>query len=384
MKDWPTKKLGELEDEGIIKLGRGNVISKKDLIEIPGSYPVYSASRLNQGEFGKYGKYMFDEELITWSVDGGGNFFYRPKHKFSVTNVCGWLRIIKREVLSYKYLYSVLYFLHSKLYFDYIFKAHPSVIREKYKIPLPPLKIQKQIVARIEEFFEKIDKAEELREKAKEEAEQIFQSALYQIFDKAEKKWGSKKLGEICDKIKQNHPKNIFEHKFNYIDITSIDSLSKFISNTRKIPVDKAPHRARKLLKRGDTIFATTRPYLKNIAYISKIFNNYIASTGFCVIRPKKTIADTVYIFYIVNSENFVSQVLPFQRGASYPAVSDSNVYNCKIPLPPLSEQKKIVAYINNLRQKVNKLKKIQKEQLKDLEELKKSILDKVFKGELI
>ena len=55
-----------------------------------------------------------------------------------------------------------------------------------------------------------------------------------------------------------------------------------------------------------------------------------------------------------------------------------------KIPLPPLSEQKKIVAYLDNLREKVEKLKKLQKEQLKDLEELKKSILEKAFKGELL
>jgi len=54
-----------------------------------------------------------------------------------------------------------------------------------------------------------------------------------------------------------------------------------------------------------------------------------------------------------------------------------------KIPLPPLSEQKKIVAYLDGLREKVEKLKQLQQNQLKDLEELKKSILDKAFKGKL-
>jgi type I restriction enzyme S subunit len=256
-------------------------------------------------------------------------------------------------------------------------------LKKYFEIPLPPIEIQKRIVARIEELFEKIDKAKELRQKAQEETEQIFQSALQEIFDKAEKKWGMKKIREICEKIKQTHPKNIFKSEFNYIDITSIDPELKSIIGTKRIFVNKAPSRARKLVKEGDIIFATTRPYLKNIAYTSKNFDNCIASTGFCVIRPKKEFANSFYIFYAVNSEGFINQVLPLQRGASYPAVSDSDVYNCKIPLPPLPEQKKIVAYLDDLRGKAEKLKQFQQKQLEELNELKNSILDKALKGEL-
>jgi len=87
MKTWPIKKLEEYMNAERIELTRGNVISQQDMIESPGSYPVYSSSIQNGGMFGRYGHYMYNEELITWSVDGGGNFFYRPNHKFSVTNV---------------------------------------------------------------------------------------------------------------------------------------------------------------------------------------------------------------------------------------------------------------------------------------------------------
>ena len=79
--------LGVIEDTGIIKLGRGNVISKKDIAEYPGDYPVYSSSASGSGEFGRYGKYMFDDERITWSIDGGGRFFFRHANKYSVTNI---------------------------------------------------------------------------------------------------------------------------------------------------------------------------------------------------------------------------------------------------------------------------------------------------------
>ena len=82
--------LGELENLNIIKLGRGNVISKNDIRNNPGKYPIYSSSAINNGKMGEYGGYMFDDERITWSIDGGGKFFYRNNHKYSVTNVSGW------------------------------------------------------------------------------------------------------------------------------------------------------------------------------------------------------------------------------------------------------------------------------------------------------
>lgn len=90
---------------------------------------------------------MFDEELITWSVDGGGSLFHRPRHKFSVTNVGGILRILDTKVLDYKFLYYVLSLRHSKIQFDWVKKAHPSVIRELYRdIPIPSLTEQRRIV----------------------------------------------------------------------------------------------------------------------------------------------------------------------------------------------------------------------------------------------
>lgn len=118
---------------GSIQLGRGNIISSKDIADNPGDYPIYSSSAQGTGEFGRYGDYMFDEELITWSIDGGGRFFFRPKHKFSVTNVSGFIKS-KDEIWDRKFLYYSLDFQHSRLAFDYQTKAHPSVIRHLYSL----------------------------------------------------------------------------------------------------------------------------------------------------------------------------------------------------------------------------------------------------------
>ena len=74
-----TFSLVELEELKLIELGRGKVISKKDLNANPGNYPVYSSAKTGGGIFGTWGNYDFNEEMITWSVDGGGDLFHRNK-----------------------------------------------------------------------------------------------------------------------------------------------------------------------------------------------------------------------------------------------------------------------------------------------------------------
>ena len=156
---WPVSLLSALEDEGTVELGRGQVISKTDLLATPGEYPVYSSSAQGNGEFGKYGRFMFNEELVTWSVDGGGRFFYRPEHKFSVTNVSGWLRILDKNKLNARYLFLVLDNQWRTKEFNYVAKAHPSVIRGMYKIPLPPIEEQDRIVSEIDKLTSEISRA---------------------------------------------------------------------------------------------------------------------------------------------------------------------------------------------------------------------------------
>ena len=95
---------------------------------------------------------MFSEPLISWSIDGGGKFFLRTDGKYSLTNVCGWLRVIDEYQIDIRYLYYVLINEWQGKEYNYTHKAHPSVIRNDYTIPLPPLKIQQEIVKILDKF----------------------------------------------------------------------------------------------------------------------------------------------------------------------------------------------------------------------------------------
>jgi len=146
LEGWRQISLNEVIQKGEIQLGRGNIISSIDIASYPGSYPIYSSSARGSGEFGRYSYFMFDEELITWSIDGGGKFFYRPRHKFSVTNVCGYMRV---DISKWNplFVYYLLDLQHENISFDYQTKAHPSVIKRLYYLIDISIKEQEQIAA---------------------------------------------------------------------------------------------------------------------------------------------------------------------------------------------------------------------------------------------
>ena len=98
------KKVDELCD-----ITRGKVYSKDYIKNNTGIYPVYSSQTENNGELGKINTYDFDGEYVTWTTDGAyaGSTFYR-NGKFSITNVCGLLKVKNFNELVPKYLHYIL------------------------------------------------------------------------------------------------------------------------------------------------------------------------------------------------------------------------------------------------------------------------------------
>ena len=175
---WEQRKLGELEKDATLYMGRGRVISAKDMSNTPGTFPVYSSSALDNGRMGAYGKYMFNQELITWSIDGGGAVFYRRKHRFSVTNVSGYIAV-NPEKINCKFLAYAMSLAHSRIKFDYTVKAHPSVIRSLYTMGIP-ISLQEQQV--IGSFFSRLDDLITLHQRKLELLQNIKKSLLDKMF----------------------------------------------------------------------------------------------------------------------------------------------------------------------------------------------------------
>ena len=172
--DWKWIKLKKIVDKKSIELQRGNIIPKHNY-DSNFIYPVYSSSIHNNGLMGFNDSYMFNDELITWSIDGGGNFFLRNKHKFNVTNVCGILKILDNS-FDYSFLFEILSYQHSKMTFDYQTKAHPSVIQTIYSIPLLDLKEQKRIGSIFKPLYDRIKIEKEIIDLLKVQKEYLLRN----------------------------------------------------------------------------------------------------------------------------------------------------------------------------------------------------------------
>ena len=250
-------------------------------------------------------------------------------------------------------------------------------------ISYPLLSEQKRIVKILDEAFEKIEKAKINAEKNLKNSKEIFESYLQNVFANPGKDWEEKKLGDVLLKTKTIDPTKKSDEEFIYLDVSSVNKETKEIVNVTRVMGKNAPSRARKLIRTNDIIFATVRPTHSRVALITEEYDGQVCSTGYFVLRAKDFL-NTNLVFYFLLTHGFNKQMEKLQKGASYPAVTDSEVRGIFISYPKsISEQKAIVKKLDSLSEQTKKLEGVYKQKLADLEELKKSILNKAFSGEL-
>lgn len=194
--------------------------------------------------------------------------------------------------------------------------------------------------------------------------------------------WVWTEFGDILEDVEKVNPKENPEVEFDYLDIASIDNKQQKVVSPKQYLGKDAPSRARQLVRSGDILFSTVRTYLKNIAMVGDIYDGQIASTGFCVIRPHGLVSNR-FFFYLVLTDDFLNPLNQIQRGTSYPAVRNSDIYDQAVPLPPFPEQHRIVEKIEELFTKLDagiaSLKKVQAQ----LKRYRQSVLKAAVEGKL-
>lgn len=136
---------------------------------------------------------------------------------------------------------------------------------------------------------------------------------------------------------------------FTYIDVTAINKEAGIVAEPKVLTKDEAPSRARKIAAKGDVLYSCVRPYLLNVAVLSQDFDPApIASTAFAVLNGHGLVLPT-YLWIALRSPFMVECVEENQRGQAYPAINDADFAVLPFPLPPISEQWRIMAKVEEL-----------------------------------
>ena len=199
--------------------------------------------------------------------------------------------------------------------------------------------------------------------------------------------WEWVRLGNLT----YNHGQKKPSSEFCYIDIGSIDNQHQRLNEKETIVApENAASRARKIVKTGDILYSTVRPYLHNMCIIDREFTKEpIASTGFAVL---KCCADysNAFLFYYMMSPDFDNYANDSDnsKGVAYPAINDERLSNALIPVPPVMEQYRILNQLS----KVLPIVQVYDGAYRNLEnlsttfpiQLKKSILQYAVQGKLV
>lgn len=389
MRNWDKEYvLEDLLKENIFSLDRGRVISSIDIAKCPGIFPVYSSSVQKNGLFGYYDKFDFDEELITWSVDGGGYFFYRPKHKFSVTNVSGILKINKPELFDYKFLYYNLAFQHASQYYDYSDKAHPSVIKKRYLIPEISLSEQQTIASILSKLDKTITQTVQLIDKYKNIKEGLMHDLLTKGIGNEDFELISTDLKNIevkssfhittlkaITKVRQGYQIEISsrkkeegENRFVYITVQYINNPKKYLEYIENPPLEV-------ISKYDDILFTRTGNTGQIVTNIVGVYHNNFFKVDF----DRKLISKD-YLLLFLQWEPVKGLILELAGTTTIPDLKHKDFYSIPIFFPKtLEEQNTITASIN----KVNEVVEEYETELSKLESLKSGLMHDLLTGKV-
>lgn len=152
-------------------------------------------------------------------------------------------------------------------------------------------------------------------------------------------------IGEVTGaRVSQTGPTG----DFTYLDIGSVDRELKSFVNLKIISLSEAPSRAKQVVSHTDVLVSMTRPNLNAVALVPEgIPGELIASTGFHVLRSPWM--EPKFLFYLVQTESFISAMTDLVQGALYPAARPKDIDSFRFELPPRAQQTRIVEKLEEL-----------------------------------
>ncbi|EAI6973850.1 restriction endonuclease subunit S [Campylobacter jejuni] len=398
---WEVKKLGEIGE-----IVTGSTPSKSNLDFYGKDYPFFKPSDFEQGYFlenagDNLSKLGFDKArqlppktILVVCIGSLG--------KVALTRVIGSCNqqinaIIPHKNIIAEYIY---YYCISSKFQSILFSKAPQTTLailnktefSKLEIIYPKdIKEQERIVGILDESFAKIDESIKILEQNLLNLDELMQSALQKAFNplkdnakenyKLPQGWEWKSLGEIGEIItgttpSKNNP-NFYGNEYPLFKPSDLngDMIIKYASdNLSKLGFDNA----RNLPK--DTILVVCIG--ASIGKVGLSGVNGSCNQQINAIIPNSAFTSK-YLFFVCLSNYFQEILKNNASQTTLPIINKTEFSKLQIPLPPIKEQEQIASHLDSVFEKTKALKELYTKELKDYEELKQSLLDKAFKGEL-
>ena len=244
---------------------------------------------------------------------------------------------------------------------DLGYARHYRLLKE-YKISYPLLEEQKQIVEILDKAFESIEQAKANIEKNIQNSQELFQSRLNEIFSQKGEGWEEKTFDEVLEIKSGKNQKEVLSENGEY---PILGSAGKVMGYANKYICDEY------------TTIIGRKGTINNPMLIKEKFWNVDTAFGL----HAKEILNKKYLFYFCKNFDFTK----LDKGSGRPSLVKTDLLKIKIPIiGDKTLQSSIVKNLDKLSKQTKQLEKHYNQKLKNLEELKKSILQKAFSGELL
>lgn len=262
----------------------------------------------------------------------------------------------------------------------------PNDYIENTEIPLPSISEQERIVAILDETFADIEQVRAKTEQNLKNARELFESYLQQVFSQRGEEWIEKTLGDVCKFENGDRGKNypsrsqFVESGFAFINAGHIDDGTVDFSKMNYITEENYDLLSRGKVKQGDILFCL-RGSLGKFAVIEDDAQGAIASS-LVIVRPHNDLSVSFLLHYL-RSGLCKSMIEKYAGGAAQPNLGAKDLAKFSISVPPTAQQLHTSDKLDSLMVAVENLESVYSEKLAALDELKKSILQKAFSGEL-
>jgi type I restriction enzyme S subunit len=250
----------------------------------------------------------------------------------------------------------------------------------QFEITLPPLPEQQRIVAILDEAFAAIAKAKANAEKNLKNARELFESYLQGVFENKGEDWEEKSLGDVCKiSSKLIDPKISEYQNLIHIGAGNIESQKGTLIGLKTAKEENLIS-GKFLFDESMVLYSKIRPYLMKV--VNCKFQGLCSADIYPLVPIKEKMTKN-FLYHLLLTKNFTDYAILGSQRAGMPKVNREHLFAFKFELPPIKEQQIIIQKLDALSAETKKLEAIYQQKINDLEELKKSVLQKAFSGEL-